>query len=67
MNTEKMKMAHEYALEILKTTHANHGYLNEAELENISETAWSLSDLMQAEADKRKHVGLPEFDHVEGV
>jgi hypothetical protein len=54
------QMAHEYAKELLKTTHANHGFLSKAELENISEVSWELVDLMQAESDKRKPKGLPE-------
>lgn len=54
------QMAHEYAKELLKTTHANHGFLSTVELENVSEVSWALADLMQAEADKRKPKGLPE-------
>ena len=58
MNIEQM--AHEYAKELLKTTHANHGFLSTVELENVSEVSWALAELMQAEADKRKPKGLPE-------
>lgn len=47
-------MAHEYALELLKTTHANHGYLGEMEIEHIKDTAFALAEAMQAEAEKRK-------------
>ena len=53
-------MAHEYAKELLKTTHANHGFLSTVELENVSEVSWALAELMQAESDKRKPKGLPE-------
>lgn len=50
---DKLQMAHEYARDLLRNTHANHGYISEAEIENISETAFALADAMQAEADKR--------------
>ena len=58
MNIEQM--AHEYAKELLKTTHANHGFLSIVELENVSDVSWALAELMQAEANKRKPKGLPE-------
>lgn len=45
-------MAHEYAVEILKTVHANHGHLSEIELENIAETAFGLAQAMQTELKK---------------
>ena len=54
------QMAHEYAKELLKTTHANHGFLSIVELENVSDVSWALAELMQAEANKRKPKGLPE-------
>ncbi|QCS13580.1 hypothetical protein E3H47_04725 [Acinetobacter radioresistens] len=52
-------MAHEYAVEILKTVHANHGYLSEFELENIAETAFGLAQAMQTELSKLNR-GVPE-------
>lgn len=51
-------MAHEYAVEILKTVHANHGYLSEFELENIAETAFGLAQAMQTELNKLNR-GVP--------
>ncbi len=49
----KDQIAHEYMLEMLKNTHANHGFLNSDEIGNLTETAWAIADAMQAEADKR--------------
>ena len=57
---DKSKMAHDCILALLKNTHANHGHLSLTEVENIVETAWVISDLHQAEADKRKVMGVPE-------
>ncbi len=51
-------MAHEYAVEILKTVHVNHGYLSEFELENIAETAFGLAQAMQTELNKLNR-GVP--------
>lgn len=51
---DKQEQAQRFAEILLKTTHANHGHLGILELENISETAYSLADYMQAEADKRE-------------
>lgn len=52
---DKQEQAQRFAEILLKTTHANHGHLGILELENISETAYSLADYMQAEADKRNY------------
>lgn len=52
-------MAHEYAVEILKTVHANHGHLSEIELENIAETAFGLAQAMQTELNKLNR-GVPD-------
>ncbi|MEN8380764.1 hypothetical protein [Acinetobacter radioresistens] len=52
-------MAHEYAVEILKTVHANHGHLSEFELENIAETAFGLAQAMQTELSKLNR-GVPD-------
>ncbi len=52
-------MAHEYAVEILKTVHANHGHLSEIELENIAETAFGLAQAMQTEINKLNR-GVPD-------
>lgn len=57
---DKLQMAHEYMLQMLKTTHANHGFLNSDEIGNLTETAWAIADAMQAEADSRKEKGVPE-------
>lgn len=54
MDMDKQEQAQRFAEILLKTTHANHGHLSILELENISETTYSLADYMQAEADKRK-------------
>ena len=51
---DKQEKAQRFAEILLKTTHATHGHLSILELENISETAYSLADYMQAEADKRE-------------
>lgn len=56
----KEQMAHDCILALLKSTHANHGHLSLIEVENIVETAWAISDLHQAESDKRKVVGVPD-------
>lgn len=52
-------MAHEYAVEILKTVHANHGHLSEIELENIAETAFGLAQAMHTELNKLNR-GVPD-------
>lgn len=53
---EKRKLAHEYALELIKLGNRS-GIL---QLDSIAESAWSLADLMQAQEKQRTTQGLPD-------
>ena len=48
------KRAHDYAKILLTSEHSFDGS------EHLAREAWELADAMQAEADKRKVVGVPE-------
>ena len=50
MILDKAKMAHDYAIEMLKRGDPER---------SIAFDAWTLADAMQAEADKRKPSGFP--------
>ena len=52
MNTEDQ--AHEYAKILLNHIMSEHGKLSEDNALNITKSAWSLTDLMKAEAEKRE-------------
>lgn len=51
---DKEKRAHDYAKILLAS---NHSFDDN---EHLAREAWELVDAMQAEADKRKVVGVPE-------
>lgn len=56
---DKAKMAHDYAMKYFEAALKDNAD-SDFNFELVSLIAWELADAMQAEADKRKVVGVPE-------